>query len=69
MSTYDQLQSVQALKAYYDNELQSKHLKDLLQDSARNSSLSTDFSGGNLILDCTHTKLDQKALELLEAVA
>ena len=69
MTTYNQLQSVQALQAYYDNDLKPKHLKELLSDASRNSALSTDFSGGNLILDCTHTKLDQKALELLDAVA
>ena len=69
MTTYNQLQSVQALQAYYDNELRSKHLRDMLSDATRNASLTTDFSGGDLIMDTTHTKLDQKALDLLNDVA
>jgi hypothetical protein len=69
MSTFDKLPSVVALKQYYETELSKTHLKTLLQDSARNESLRTECAEGSFIMDCTHTKLDAKGMELLSAVA
>lgn len=42
MSTFDKLESVQALKQYYENELTKTHLKNLLSDAQRNEHLVTD---------------------------
>ena len=67
MTTFDKLESIQALKQYYDTELAKTHLKTLLQDTQRNEMLVTECPG--FIFDATHTKLDPKALELLQKVA
>jgi len=69
MSTFDKLQSVQALKSHYEGELSKTHLKSLLDDGARNEALRTECASASLIIDCTHTKVDTKGIELLKAVA
>jgi hypothetical protein len=69
MSTFDKLQSVQALKSHYEGELSKTHLKDLLNDAARNETLRTENASASLIMDCTHTKVDAAGVELLRKVA
>lgn len=69
MSTFDKLPSVVALKQYYETELSKTHLKTLLTDPIRNDSLRTECTSGSFIMDCTHTKLDAKGMDLLKAVA
>lgn len=69
MATFDKLQSVKALKDYYDAAIRKTHLKDLLKDKERNSYLFLNHEEGKLFLDCTHTKIDGEALELLAKVA
>jgi len=44
------------------------HLKDLLQDDARNSTLRFKVLD-KIWLDYTHTKIDEQGLQLLNAVA
>ena len=63
MSTFDKLQSVQALKSHYEGELSKTHLKSLLNDGARNEALRTEVASASLIIDCTHTKVDAKGDE------
>jgi len=41
------------------------HLKELLDDTKRNKKLRFEFSKLNLHLDCTHTKIDEMAFEML----
>lgn len=62
--TFDKLDSVQALKAYYDSEIIKTHLKELLSKGERNSAMTSSLDD-QIILDFTHTKLDCKAFELL----
>jgi glucose-6-phosphate isomerase len=69
MSTFDKLQSVQALKQHYEGELSKTHLKHLLNDAARNEALRTECAEGSFIMDCTHTKIDVQGMNLLKAVA
>mmetsp|Transcript_10026 Transcript_10026/g.16857 ORF Transcript_10026/g.16857 Transcript_10026/m.16857 type:complete len:365 (-) Transcript_10026:668-1762(-) len=69
MPTFDKLQSVQQLKSYYSEQLTQTHLKTLLQDAKRNEGLVSECESGKFVLDYTHTKLDEKAMALLEEVA
>ena len=69
MTTFDKLQSVTSLKSYYEQELSKVHLKDLLQDKARNDALRYDCATTNMIMDCTHTKMDAKCMEMLGQIA
>ena len=67
MATFDKLESVKTLKAYYDDSLSKQHLKSLLDQANRNAVLKVEWS--SIILDATHTKLDLTALKHLEKVA
>ena len=67
-NTFDKLESVQKLQAYYDQTLTQTHLKNLLQDPTRNAGLRTEFEAGGVILDTTHEKVDLQAMELLAGV-
>ena len=40
MSTYDSFDSVKALKTHYDTTVKQQNLKDMLNDSDRNSALT-----------------------------
>jgi glucose-6-phosphate isomerase len=60
---------VRALKNHYDSNLKQTHLKNLLQDKARNDVLRTDWKDGRVIFDSTHSKLDAAALDMLKNVA
>ena len=69
MTTFDKLESVKTLKSYYDETISSQHLKNLLADEERNKGLLVDSDSTNLIMDATHTKLDQHSLQLIQKVA
>ena len=60
---------MKALKDYYNAVLSKGHLKTLLQDKERNSNLFLNNEEGKFVLDCSHTKIDGEALELLAKVA
>ena len=60
-STFDECASVSNLKASYNEKMGSTHIKDLLQDDARNQLLVAEHSG--VILDYTHTKIDEEHLK------
>ena len=42
MTTFDKLETIQALKQYYESELSKTHLKTLLEDTQRNELLVTE---------------------------
>ena len=68
-TTFDKLPSVVELKGYYDQTLRFfRHLKDLLPDKERNEKLRFSFKNLKMILDFTHTKIDERAFEMLLAV-
>ena len=67
-TTFDKLDSVQKLQAHYNESMTKTHLKELLQDPARNAGLRTEYGIG-VVLDCTHEKIDLKGMELLAGVA
>jgi len=66
--TFDKVASVQALKKHYTEVTSETHLRDLLQDEARNEALRFKF-GDNVWLDFSHTKIDAEGLKLLLDVA
>ena len=66
-TTFDKLPSVVALKKHYDEVTSKTHLRDLLQDEARNEQLR--FKLGKAWMDFSHTKIDQEGLKLLLEVA
>ena len=67
-TTFDKVASVIALKKHYDEVTSKTHLRDLLQDEARNAKLRFTM-GYSCHMDFTHTKIDTKGLELLLEVA
>lgn len=64
-TTFDQMAAVKALQQHHDTKLSQVHLKDLLNDKARNESLVHHDVQGQFVLDYTHTKLDGEAYKLL----
>jgi len=69
MQTYNNLQSVKNLAAYYEKEVKGQHLREMLKDGARNAALRTHSESSNLYFDFTHEKMDAKCLDLLKEVA
>ena len=65
--TFDKVPSVVALKKHYEEVTSKTHLRDLLQDEARNEQLR--FKVGKTWMDFSHTKIDSEGLRLLLEVA
>lgn len=68
-TTFDKSPSVQALKAHFDTVTSKSHLRELLQDEARNEALRFQCLDSKIWLDYTHTKIDAEGLALLNQVA
>jgi hypothetical protein len=60
-SSVDSTSAKQTLVDLYNNKIKPTHLKTLLSDEARNSKMLTSWS--DIILDYTHTKIDEETLE------
>ncbi len=61
-----QLKSVKALQTHWE-ELKTKHLRDLIQDEARNQKMTIELA--NLMMDYTHESMDVHTLELFRDLA
>jgi glucose-6-phosphate isomerase len=60
--TFDKLPSIQDLVNHYKTTTSKTHLRDLLNDRVRNEHLRASFEAkdSEIILDLTHTKIDQE---------
>lgn len=67
--TFDQLDSVKALKTHYETVLSKTHLKELIKDEARNNCLRYEPAGCDFVLTADHCKLDAVQFESLKKLA
>lgn len=73
-STFDKLPSVDSLVNHYKQETSKTHLRDLLQLESRNQSLRATLKNegarsDSIILDLTHSKIDESGYQALLKVA
>jgi|LauGreDrversion4_2_1035121.scaffolds.fasta_scaffold212061_1 glucose-6-phosphate isomerase len=67
-TTFDKNPEVLLLKKHYEETISKTSLSVLLQDESRNEKLRFKVQE-NLILDCTHAKIDSVGVAHLEKIA